>query len=74
MFRRLWSIVRKEFIQIVRDPRTLALALPSSLTDLPAALDKPVSDQVNVWVCRGVTCLAPVSNWPDLERTLLGPV
>ena len=25
MFRRLWSIVRKEFIQIVRDPRTLAI-------------------------------------------------
>jgi ABC-2 type transport system permease protein len=25
MFRRLWSIVRKEFIQIVRDPRTLGI-------------------------------------------------
>lgn len=25
MFRRLWSIIRKEFIQIIRDPRTLAI-------------------------------------------------
>jgi drug efflux transport system permease protein len=25
MWRRLWSIVRKEFIQIIRDPRTLAI-------------------------------------------------
>ena len=25
MIRRLWSIMRKEFIQIVRDPRTLAI-------------------------------------------------
>ena len=27
MFSRIWSIVRKEFIQIVRDPRTLAMVL-----------------------------------------------
>ncbi|MCX7176683.1 MAG: thioredoxin domain-containing protein [Proteobacteria bacterium] len=52
-------------------PGTLILALPNCLTGLPAALDKPASDAVNAWVCSGVTCLAPVALWPDLERVLM---
>jgi len=51
-------------------PGTLTLALPNTLIGLPTAMDKPVSDQVNVWVCSGVTCLAPVNHWPELERIL----
>ena len=51
-------------------PGTMTLALPNSLSGLPAALDKPVSDQVNAWVCSGVTCLAPVDSLPELERIL----
>ena len=54
-------------------PGTLTLALPNSLAGLPAALDKPAGDRVNAWVCHGVTCLAPVSRWPDLERILMQP-
>ncbi|MFA6444046.1 MAG: thioredoxin domain-containing protein [Sterolibacterium sp.] len=52
---------------------TLVLAVPDSLAGLPAVLDKPASDQVNAWVCSGVTCLAPVSGWRDLERMLMEP-
>jgi len=54
-------------------PGTLTLALPNSLTGLPATLDKPASDQVNAWVCSGVTCLAPVADWQNLERILTEP-
>ncbi|MDD5176634.1 MAG: thioredoxin domain-containing protein [Sterolibacterium sp.] len=52
-------------------PGILTLALPNAITGLPAALDKPMCDQVNAWVCRDVTCLAPVANWPELKRILL---
>ncbi len=52
-------------------PGTLTLALPNFMTGLPAALDKPVSDQVNAWICSGVSCLVPVDNWSELERILL---
>jgi uncharacterized protein YyaL (SSP411 family) len=34
-------------------------------------LDKAVpASGVNAWVCRGVTCLPPISDLADLERTL----
>jgi uncharacterized protein YyaL (SSP411 family) len=52
---------------------TLTMALPNSLTGLPAVLDKPSGTQVNAWVCSGVTCLAPVARWQDLERILSEP-
>jgi len=54
-------------------PGTLTLALPSTLTGLPVTLDKPAGEAVNAWVCSGVTCLAPVAHWPDLERILMEP-
>ena len=38
-FRRLLSLIRKEFIQIVRDPRTLAITFAMPVrADLPARL------------------------------------
>ncbi|MCX7177904.1 MAG: thioredoxin domain-containing protein, partial [Proteobacteria bacterium] len=52
-------------------PGVMVLALPNSLAGLPAVLDKPSSVQVNAWVCSGVTCLAPVASWPELEQMLL---
>ena len=46
-------------------PSTLVLALGAEEVRLPAPLDKPlVPGAVNAWVCRGVTCLPPVST-PD---------
>jgi len=53
-------------------PGLLALALPNSIVGLPDAIDKPASDQVNAWVCSGVTCLAPVASWPELQQILRG--
>ncbi|MCX7149715.1 MAG: thioredoxin domain-containing protein [Rhodocyclales bacterium] len=48
------------------DPRRLVLALPNGTAGLPETLAKPESDQVNAWVCRGVTCLAPTANLDEL--------
>ena len=47
-------------------PRRLVLALPNGTANLPGSLAKPESDQVNAWLCRGVTCLAPTANLEDL--------
>ena len=52
-------------------PDLLVLGLPSGLAGLPESLNKPASDQVNAWVCSGVTCLAPIADWPSLQRVLL---
>ena len=48
------------------DPRRLVLALPNGIPGLPVTLDKPESDHVNAWVCRGVSCLSPTANLKDL--------
>ena len=43
-------------------PDTTSLALQPGLKGLPTVLDKPVEGAaVNGWLCRGVTCLAPIS-------------
>lgn len=49
-------------------PGRLVLALPNGLRGLPPTLAKPESDQVNAWVCRGVTCLAPTKNLAALVK------
>jgi hypothetical protein len=52
-------------------PDTVIVALPAGLAGLPPVLDKAVpASGVNAWVCRGVTCLPPISDLADLERTL----
>jgi uncharacterized protein YyaL (SSP411 family) len=48
-------------------PRTVALALPNDVEGLSASLAKPVSGQVNAWLCRGVECLPALL---DLEQVL----
>lgn len=48
------------------NPSRMVLALPNGLADLPGTLNKPESDQVNAWLCSGVTCLAPIKNLADL--------
>jgi uncharacterized protein YyaL (SSP411 family) len=54
-------------------PATLVLGIDSVTHDLPAALDKPPAPgRVNAYVCRGVTCLEPVSRIEAL-REALGP-
>ena len=52
-------------------PDTLVIAIPANRTGLPPVLDKAApAGGVNAWICRGVTCLPPVSDLADLERTL----
>ncbi len=52
-------------------PDTMVLALP---TGLPATLDKPAANSaVNAWVCRGVTCLPPVTDLQELVALLANP-
>ncbi|MDO8933668.1 MAG: thioredoxin domain-containing protein [Rhodocyclaceae bacterium] len=58
--------------RLAREWSGLTLALPNGLT-LPPALDKPESDDVNAWVCSGVTCLAPVNDFNGLRRINLIP-
>jgi len=54
-------------------PDTMVIALDAGLAGLPPVLDKGVpAAGVNAWVCRGVTCLPPVTELAALERVLAG--
>ncbi len=54
-------------------PHTLVLAIPAGVAGLPAVLDKPATAAVNAWVCRGVTCLAPIAGCAELLGVLTAP-
>ena len=47
-------------------PGRMVLALPNGTRELPAVLAKTESDRVNAWVCRGVTCSAPIAELNEL--------
>ena len=49
-------------------PSVLVVPLAEAAGDLPVALDRPLLPGVNAWVCSGVTCLPPISDWAELER------
>ncbi len=52
-------------------PMTLVIAVPSKSQRLPPLLDKPApSSGVSAYLCRGMTCLAPVNTLPALEDLL----
>jgi uncharacterized protein YyaL (SSP411 family) len=54
-------------------PATAILGIDSVTHDLPETLDKPAAPgRVNAYVCRGVTCLEPVSRIEALQE-LIGP-
>jgi len=53
--------------RLVHRHALITLALPNGLTGLPPALAKPETPQVNAWACQGVTCLAPLTDWAELE-------
>jgi uncharacterized protein YyaL (SSP411 family) len=49
-------------------PDTMVLALPDGAKGVPELLDKPARPgPVNAWLCRGVSCLSPMS---ELEQAL----
>ena len=52
-------------------PDVTVLAIPDATPALPPALDKPARPgPVNAWLCRGVTCLAPVADLVNLKKML----
>jgi uncharacterized protein YyaL (SSP411 family) len=58
-------------------PETLVLAIPHGVQGLPPALDKPRTagagaEPVNGWLCRGVTCLAPIADLEALKKACKG--
>ena len=54
-------------------PHALVVAIPGAAQGLPAVLDKPAGDAVNAWVCRGVTCLPPITGCAELMSVLAAP-
>jgi uncharacterized protein YyaL (SSP411 family) len=59
--------------QLAREflPDTLVLGIPDGAGGLPAPLDKPARPgKVNGWLCRGVSCLAPIDDLLQLKNTL----
>jgi uncharacterized protein YyaL (SSP411 family) len=53
-------------------PDTLVVGLPRDMAGLPVVLDKApaAGNAVAAWVCRGATCLPPVTDIDALERVL----
>jgi hypothetical protein len=52
-------------------PALLAIGIHSGAGALPATLDKPApASGVQAWVCRGVSCLPPIGDFAELERSL----
>jgi uncharacterized protein YyaL (SSP411 family) len=50
-------------------PDTMVLGVADGVPGLPEALDKPRRAQpVNGWLCRGVTCLEPMTELPTLIK------
>jgi hypothetical protein len=49
-------------------PRTLVLAIPAGASGLPPVLDKPASQDVQAWLCRGATCLPPIGSVEALRK------
>ena len=60
----------RELLDTAYLPTTLALLVPSGTQSLPGPIAKPATEDVNAWVCEGVTCLPPVRE-PGHLRTQL---
>ncbi len=57
--------------QLARDflPDAQLVAIPNGVSGLPPVLDKPARPEpVNAWLCRGVTCLAPITDLASLRQ------
>src|SRR5439155_16239045 len=62
-----WRIeLAREFL-----PDLAVLSIPDGTPGLPALIDKPARPEpVNGWLCRGVTCLQPISDLVNLKKAL----
>ncbi|MBK8338250.1 MAG: thioredoxin domain-containing protein [Sterolibacteriaceae bacterium] len=54
-------------------PATLVIPVAENRLPLPAPLDHPYSETVNAWVCKGVSCMPPVTDRAELERICSAP-
>lgn len=52
-------------------PNALVVAIGPEAGNLPPGLDKPARAGVNAWVCRGVSCLAPIAELEAVLRELV---
>ncbi|MFZ5558348.1 MAG: thioredoxin domain-containing protein [Pseudomonadota bacterium] len=55
------------------DPRRITLAIPDGVDGLPDTLVRPRLGKVNAWVCRGVSCLPPITDLDALLETCNAP-
>ena len=55
-------------------PTTISLAIANGTVSLPSALSRPVTAEVNAYLCQGVTCLAPLKDIAKLKDALRMPV
>ncbi|MBI2308080.1 MAG: thioredoxin domain-containing protein [Rhodocyclales bacterium] len=54
-------------------PQTQLFALPAGSENLPPPLAKPLTANVNAWLCRGVNCLAPIDSLEKLIHVVSKP-
>ncbi len=55
-------------------PGMLIVPAQNGVTGLPPLLDKPLRPEaVNGWLCRGVTCRAPISSLAELRSACKEP-
>jgi len=60
-------------LQAVFDPRRRVLAIPGDAAGLPAALEeKPAGERPLAYICRGLTCSAPLASLTQLAEELAG--
>jgi uncharacterized protein YyaL (SSP411 family) len=54
--------------RLARQPAAARLVVPlaDDIGPLPGILDKPSSERVNAWICSGVTCQVPVTDFDQL--------
>ncbi len=55
-------------------PDAMVFTLPTSVTGLPPALDKPCNGRTQAWVCHGRQCLAPIDDLDTLKSMLMPAV
>jgi uncharacterized protein YyaL (SSP411 family) len=54
-------------------PTTIVLAIANGVLPSSSVLSRPVSAEVNAYVCQGVTCLAPLTGILELQEALKMP-
>src|SRR5882724_2607853 len=51
-------------------PNLITVALPNHTLDVPATINKPLSDKTSAWLCQGTQCLPPVTDLEQLIKLL----